>query len=238
MKSQNGLRLAALYSIGCPELRQLRTEPLILGALTAGPDSFPHNADFVETAMRLLDPFVFYQLIALKHGRTDFFSEDIVRTHWFGGDLLRPVTVDDIRLLLARGTIPTVIHRAEEIILRLTDLLGGLPHHNFVVLSLLKRMRRDIKAPVELLAGISQCLVGAGKVVEVRDGLRIPGAGKLFPQAGIGLIKIDNPFKINVRVGDYVSHHLSWAREKISEKEAKGLDAITRQALDFIKWGQ
>jgi len=243
-----GIRLAGLYSLGCPELKQddgdaeKKVETFVRGLRVRG-SFLPLD---IRGILENLDPFLFYQLIALASNVSDFFDANVVRAHWLGGPLLKTVEKSHIEQVFRNGKsrLPRDTHHLVNMALKLRALMGKPPHHNICVVSILGGFNLNGCPIPEILQKINECLVRAGKVV---------GAGEetlmvesfVVGVAGIGVIglkeecfDIRRGFAENAQVDDYVSFHLGRGREIISAAQADLLRIYTQEAIQFAKRGK
>lgn len=237
-----GIQLAGLYSLGCPELEQItitnKVELFVRGIKTT--ESL--LASDVRGILERLDPFVFYQLIALATGEPDFFSEQVIRAHWLGGSFLRPIEKGHIHKVFANGTLKGCfeVHRLTALLMKLRGLIGCKPHHNFCVLQLLAGYKKGIPIPPPVLTSTGLCLVKPGRILSID--------GDYFTVETVSLIvKEDNLLGLQTAkeivkrgfVADrpvrqaFVSIHLGSAREIITGRDFNRLIALTRGALCF-----
>lgn len=242
MSMHEGLRLAVLYSLGCPEIRHLNAEGVLFAALSSSGD-FQRHVFFVQRIIQQIDPFAFYQLIGRANGRSDFFAPDIVRAHWLSGSLLRELSLNDIKLLRIHGMIPSAINGPEVMLIKLQNLIGGLPHHNFVVFSLIKRAKQSGQFPPNFWLDFNNCLVRVGQVISVNSNLIVVRTKALVQRDGQFCLEereetIHSAFVSEVKTGNYVSYHLGRAREVLNETEAAALELITQQAFAFSQKGR
>lgn len=231
-----GLKIACLYSLGCPELKRMKAQELIFDFIkNPRPEKIPQVKEILEK----LDPFLFYQVIGLQNGISDFFEEEVVRAYWLGNDFLRPTTKKDIESLL----VQQINFRSHQPHLRkLLDLVGRKPHHNFETLWAIKRIRRDQKLLPGFLENLYNCLVRPGQVVyvgkwifEVETRLIAFKGGEITLEDSREIIH--RQFVKNIKKGDFVSIHLWNAREKIQKETAENLLKITEEAISFFQKG-
>ena len=229
-----GLRIACLYSLNCPELLKEPGAQKIVFEFIKNPEK--EKTPLVKEILEKLEPFIFYQLIALQNGITDPFEENVVRAYWLGNNLLKTITKRDARNFFNLGFS---FEHHKLTLIKILDLVGGKPHHNWETLWLIKKVKRKLGLPREFLVNLDNCLITAGEIVYAGgDTLQVKTKelslerGKIvlrnaMPLIGRGLDK--------VKERDFVSIHLLQAREKISRNCAKNLIEITKEAIEFFK---
>jgi hydrogenase maturation factor len=215
-----GILTSCLYSYGCPELKQIGAEKFILDFLrNPGKTKKP----FVKDILEKLEPFIYYRLTSKMSGINSPFNPKVVKAHWLGNSLLRIMKKEDIE--------DFSINR----LIKLSDLIGAKPHHNFSVLWLTKKTE---KIPIEK---IDECIVKPGKVLEVREKNILVRTIKLFSEGKkIYLKEVEEEISKGFLKGfisfdDWVSIHFRSAREKISRNCAQNLIALTKEAIEFFK---
>ncbi len=215
-----GLKIASLYSLGCPELRQIGAENFILNFLKNPERS---KTLFVKDILKKLEPFVYYRLLAKKNGISNPFNKNVVKAHWLGNNLLKPLEEKDL------NDISSVYF------LKLSDLIGAKPHHNF---SVFWSAKRTDKIPIEK---IDECLIKSGKVIEIKEKTILVETVKLcLNKKEIFLQETKEEISKGFLRGfvgfdDLVSIHFQQAREKISRNCAQNLIEITKEAINFFK---
>lgn len=238
--SDKGIRLAALYSAGCPELTETECGAAIDSFLSSGNGSGPSTEE-VKKILERLDPFAYYQLIATANGEEDVFSESVVRAHWLGAGDLSPVADLHVRRVLGNTSLEEClgIHRLVALVTRLRGLIGFLPHHNFCALHLFTALRKGIKIPDQLILSADQCLIRPAKVL-AREGnfLQVKTLSLVSRKDGLDLnIRTTKVEKWLVADQDVfpnlVSIHLGRAREMITEVQYHKLEWLMEQAVNF-----
>jgi len=215
-----GILTACLYSYGCPELKQIGAEKLFLNFLENPEKS---KLPFVKDILEKLEPFIYYRLIAKMNGINSPFNLKVVKAYWLGDGLLRTMKKEDIE--------DFSINR----LIKLSDLIGAKPHHNFNILWLTKKTE---KIPIEK---IDECIIKPGKVLEVREKDILVRTIKLFSEGKkICLKEVEEEISKGFLRGfigfdDWVSIHFRSAREKISRNCAQNLIALTKEAIEFFK---
>jgi len=238
-----GIRFAALYSVGCPELRGMGCEKEIRDFLLNPEPDLP---TFTRVAFILgkLEPFFFYQLIALINDVDDVFSKKVVRAYWLSDSLLHPLTKNDVRrtMFLVLGKFSFDPHNVHKVIIKAHGLIGAKPWHNADVIYILAAVK-NAPIPETLLVNANNCLVTAGRVIGVDESeIDIETFGVIQRKSGkicfVNLSKgVNRGFVKDVKTGDYVSVHLGIAREKITQKEAEILSQATKETVDFFQGG-
>jgi len=237
MQDPNGLRISCLYSLGCPELKMRGIEKLFSIFLEQNehhPLSFADIADIVY-ASRRLDCGYFYRMIAAASGIEDSFCEDVVRSHWVSGALLRP---------LETAHVEAVGYPNHLMVMKFKWLLGLPPHHNCAVLSLIKdALRQRVEIPEKILSGTNECMVRPGMVIgKSGSSLRVRtiriGQGKKTVFLSDGEEEtIKQGFAFKAKAGDWVSVHFGEAKEVIAASVAGRLADTIRSAFNFFKTG-
>ncbi len=245
-----GVRIACLYSFGCPELKDGR-----LNSLTFDPFSFLYgfikepdlaNLGMILALLNNLEPILYYRLIARSFKTSTIFSEEVVRNHWLGSVNLTEISPDVVRNLSENCPISPEAPR-KEILEKIRDqriprLVRGKPHHNFVVLQALN----DFGKKRQVIANINHCLIRPGTVVEKKEGDVIGGRSLLMVKTfALAMhsdntlylkktkIEIERGFLEDEKEGDIVSFHFGVGREKITYKQAECLLNLTNEALQF-----
>lgn len=228
-----GIRLAALYSTGCPELLQAGSNSSLVSFLRGN-----GTAQSVRHLLEAIDPFFYYMLIAMQSpvqaGVSNFFDPRVVSAHWLGNEFLFPVKGEEIQRVFRNGKVGELNpHKAREMAFKLIALKGRLPHHNLCVLSILAGARES-----KLVHELDSCLVSAAEVVSLEgDKIR---ARKLslvqtFPGAPVEAQEVvcvaDKGFVDCVKPGDLVSLHLGAARQIISREIFDRLNEFTLRGV-------
>lgn len=239
--SDKGIHLAALYSVGCPELVQMgyeATMELFAGSETSTTPSIQE----VKSILEKLDPSVYCQLIAGVIGEKDYFSESVVRAHWLGADILCSVQDANVQQVFANSSLRDCfdIHKLAALAMKLRGLIGVVPHHNFCVLQLFTELKKRSTIPERLVIDADRCLVKSGKVLSsTKDFLEVQTL-VLFPAeeggigADIGTITVNRGFVTDQAVTpSFVTIHLGRARQAISGDESQRLTKLTIQAVKF-----
>jgi len=242
-----GLVLAGIYSLKCPEIQALQLEEYLLPVIRE------RNPDFGELSrarfvLSQIQPFFFYQLIALKAGIEDCFEQEVVRAYWLGQGLSSDSVVQkgDIERVVRERRIPWKEDMLEDFLMTKANLLiGGLPYHNFDVLLPLKQVVGRRAIPSHLLYGFNECLVRSGRISEKKSkdtfvvetfGFSQPEPREVELEEEEQEVKIDSEItKRKPRIGDYVSFHLGFVREIISKRKSERIRKLTKDALCFIK---
>jgi len=228
-----GVRIACLYSYGCPELEKIQKQNVVLDFIKNPQDN---KCSLVKETLKGLNPFLFYQLIGLQNDIEDPFEEKVVRTYWLGGGFLKTITKKDVQNLLAQKNLQ--IHSLH--LTRISDLINGKAHHNFETILLLKGIRDFQKLTREFIEKLNDCLVRAGKVIsvghwafKVRTKSISFKKGEIVFEDSLELIPFD--LLREIKTGDFISIHLCRAREKIGKETAENLIEITKEAISFFQ---
>jgi hydrogenase maturation factor len=217
-----GILASCLYSYGCPELKQIGAEKLIFNFLKNPEKS---KIPFVKDILQKLEPFIYYRMIGKMNGINSPFNLKVVKAHWLGNNLLRPIKRADLE--------DTSISR----LIKLSDLIGTKPHHNF---SVIWSTKKTDKISIEK---IDECLIKPGKVLEIKENSLLVQTIKLFSEGKKIYFKDskEEVFKEILRelisFDDWVSIHFRSAREKISRNCAENLLKITKEAISFFQRG-
>lgn len=215
-----GLKIASLYSYGCPDLKIIGAEKFIFNFLENPEKS---KLPLVKAVLEKIEPSLFYRLIGKMNSIDSPFNLKAVRAHWLGNNLLRPIKSEDIKGI---SKIPFV---------KLYDFIGGKAHHNFSVIWSTKKTEN---IPIEK---VDECLVKPGKVIEVKEKTILVETKQLFSEKKKIYFE-DSTEEISREVfrgligfDDWVSIHFGVAREKISRNCAQNLIEITKEAISFFK---
>lgn len=230
-----GIRIACLYSLGCPELENRPDDKQAVLSFIKNPQE--SEVFRVKTILMGLEPYLFYYLIGLINGEKDFFQKDIVRNYWLGGNLLKPIKENVIKEISSRK-FPLDILR------KLQKLEGRKPHHNTSVFQLIAGIRKPpSQIPLYLLESMNNCLVVPAKVTRVDRGrietetLSIIRDKERFFLTAISK-KVKRGFVDSPKRGDFISIHFGVAREKISPTTAEDLRVITYESFQLLQRGR
>lgn len=229
-----GFQTSCLYSFGCPELKKMESEKIILDFIK---NPKKENIPSIKEILEKIEPFLFYQLIGLQNGIVDPFNEDIVSAYWLGNSLLKPITRGDINNFLSQKR-NFGYHQLH--LIKILGLIGGKPHHNFGTLWLAKGIKNNQRSPPKFLENLNNCFIRIGRVIEIE---------KLKLKAEIGSIvfqgkeivldssieEVNRGFIEKIERGNLISIHLGMAREKIQRETAENLSKITKEATSFFK---
>ncbi len=260
--TEQGLRLAALYSFGCPELHDndvlkflkvvnqdqitYADISIILRRFVKSPFSLSKKErDIVEQILRYLDPFFYYRLIAQIKGIDDPFDEKIIKAHWLGLDLNERVDILEIQNILSEINSRFGPQRFFALGMKIYNLVGWQPHHNFIVSQLLGTMIKTGDRKQKAVEEINTCLVRGGRIIErtenrllveiiafalkrgIRTGFRpVFCLKKRRETIGASLLE-------DIEAGNIVSVHLNEAREFISQETLSFLEKTMSRALAF-----
>jgi hypothetical protein len=170
-----------------------------------------------------LEPFIYYRLIAKINDINSPFNLNVVKAYWLGNSLLRIIKKENIEDISINRLI------------KLPDLIGGKPHHNFSVLWLTKKTEN---IPIEK---VDECLIKPGKVIEIRQKTILVETMRLLVERKRIYLE-DSKEEISkeilkglVSFDDWISIHFRSARERISRNCAQNLIALTKEAIEFFK---
>lgn len=178
-----------------------------------------------------LHPYL--ELIA-KANEKSAFDPEAIEAYWLGNDLLLNVQFSEFQktiLSFQRSGLPRPI--AEKKAACLPACL--LPHHSAHVLY----VNFISKKVPPLIENLGDCLIQWAEVKsESEKGIEARGIG-LFSEGGEFKIrekskKIQNPFKIKPKPGDFVSVHWGNAIEILSEESLKSLKKFTQLNLGAL----
>lgn len=225
----DGVRLACIYSFGCPEIDTLESSTVL--SFINDPRKRKNERDMVRDLLEKLDPFLFYRLIAGVVGKRSVFDRSVVRAHWLGDSGLKPIDPSDIRLI--KGTIN--LHQAA----RIARLMDAKPHHNFAVLQVISEaIRSRAGFSPGFLIDTVDCLVLPAKVIAADEKITASSLRLVIKEGTFSLScehkEVERGFVGDVSPGDYISLHLGIGRQKITKEQAMDLLALTREAVDFF----
>ena len=194
----------------------------------------------VELGRRFEGAYPYLQLIARSHGIADPFDPRVVEAYWIGNGLLRGVDVGAFQDSLLERFGPRL--RADELRwLAGKPADGATPHHNFHVFEVYTRaglMNGDRAGP--FLEVMDSCRISWGEVVAVHPDRLTVRRRPL--QLVLGKLALGDPreceavatgggYVENVKPGDIVSMHWSWACEVLKPSELARLARATERAL-------
>jgi len=198
----------------------------------------------VELARRFEGAYPYLALIALANHIPDPFDERVVEAYWIGNRLLARVGAAPFHESL-RSRFGRRMDRRSFDWLAAKLRLGAVPHHDFHVFDVYTRagLMNDPAAPV-LLETMDACRISWGTVLSVEADrllvLRAPlvmDCGRLsLGEARAGLVARQvggRGFVDEVRPGDHVSVHWSWACEVLKPGELARLRAVTTRCLEL-----
>jgi len=224
-----GILTSCLYSFGCPELRQFGAEKFFFEFLK---NTEKTKLPLVRTILEKLEPYYFYSLIGYKNNLPPF-SQRVVRAHWLGNNLLKRIEKEDVKELFKEKKFQG--HQTRFI--KIFDLIGGKPHHNFSTLWLIKKIE-NLNPNLKM---IEDCLVRAGKVVEIKEEKFVVETQRLvLDRKKLRLQEVIEEIprfflKRPVKFNDWISIHFGVAREKISRDCAQNLQRIIQEAILFFE---
>lgn len=226
-----GLRVACLYSLGCDRLREIQKEESFLKFLRGS----EINRNEIEKAVKFLDSFPFYQLIAWQNNICNPFEEKVVRAFWLGNGLLRKIKKEQLAGFFKENKNFPIF-----LLNKFFTFIGAVPHHNFDVLWTAKLMMENPKVSIGFLIDINNCLIRGGQVCSFEgESLMVHThrinflKGRFFLTESKEIIDA-RLLAENLNVGDFVSIHQGLAREKIEKKTAENIFEITKGALSFF----
>ena len=247
-----GLRVACVYSWGCPELNCLAAKKLDPNpaerVFNFAQDPAREPSDLIHCIMLNLETFWFYRLICLLNEKEgDVFLEEIVRAHWLPNsdsvlELLKQVPSSDIGKLLGSLDLLRGSHRLLSIVSKIRNIAGTRPHHNSIIIQLFKGINPK-QLPAVLLKDSEKCLVRTAKVTKVfNHTLEVQAISLTINERGelsyvFSEEQVDRGFVSSVKESDLISIHLGVAREKITAKDAQRLTAINEEAICFAAKG-
>lgn len=218
--------LAALYSFGCRRAKALRLNSL----LSKSVKSKKVTKDLIW-ALKKLEPYPFYRLIALANNISDPFDFQVVQAYWTGNKLLEAVGPESVQILLKQD----LGIEDDALLLKVTLLLSkiksgqGLPFHTWTVFYFFG------KAPQVLLKksekDLTNCAISWGKIKEIRErklvvesqSLEIGKEFSLSPSRSRRETGIEAGFISNPKIGEWVSIHLGQARKVLDPEEVVNL---------------
>lgn len=200
-------------------MKTIGAEKLILDFLKNPEEA---KLSFVTSIFEKLEAFLFYQMIAKMNGIPDPFDSVLVKAYWLGNRLLKTIENKDILFV------------SPAYFIKLSDLIGTKPHHNFGVLWPTKKTKN---IP---LKKIDECLVKPGRVIKVKQKTILVETISLFRKGKKINFRRSNEevskevMKGLIGHGDWVSIHFDMARERISRNCANNLAEITKEAISFF----
>ncbi len=217
-----------------------------------GPDDnqalFQYVADkspdkgLVELERRFEGAYPYLALIAQANAIADPFDDRVVEAYWIGNDLLEQVRGDGFYESLRERFGPRMAPNEFKWLASKLEL-GARPHHNFHVFDIYVRagLMRDERASIALET-MDSCRVSWGRVVEVaadelivdrsplvlKDGKLALGEG----QTATILRQLDGKgFVDDVKAGQHVSIHWSWACDVLTDSALARLREATRRYM-------
>lgn len=216
--SLEGLKLACLYSFGCPKM--------LLHAKKLPPDidsifenflqsSQNYHPQGIEKVLKLLEPFEHYQIIARSSGIADVFDEKVVRAYWFGKN-------------------------PEGEMRRLENT------HNFTVLKKIRaEIINNPQLPQQAVNLLFDCLVCPAKIAEISRGKMevflesveykkrfVFGEEEFFFASKKAIV--EKSFAPEIEEEDWISVHLGIVRERICREEVALLQNNILEAIEFF----
>ncbi len=200
------VRTATLYSFGCKKTKNLGADEILRKFILS---KKTEEGDVLEI-LKKLQPYPAYLKLVSVVGKENLFCKEVVNAYWLGGR-------------------------------RLNKFERLLPFHNFETLSLAAAAKKDEKTLKEILPEAVDCCVLSGIVKRIFKNQRadveyrpIEYWGGKFRFGSSHRKEIKTDFLKNVKVGDLVSFHLGYAREKISVRENDELLIWTQKTLNIL----
>lgn len=204
-KKMDGLRTSAIYCWGCKKTKKLKVNKLLADFVAGEQDK-----EEIVKITKQLQPYLGYLKIAVAVGRQNIFCKEVIKNYWLGGRALR-------------------------------KFKKTLPFHNFETLFLMVSARNNPKIIKKILPKTLNCCVLPGKVKKVLargqlivEYFPIEYANGKFYFGKPKEKKIKIGFLKKVEVGDWVSFHLGYGREKIKIKEKEKLLRWTQKSLEIL----
>jgi hydrogenase maturation factor len=239
--NMEGLRLAAVFSLGCTEVVFHSERYRILEKFLK--DCSEDNARQVESVLRKLPVLCPYlKLIASCNG-AKIFDREVVEAYFIGNEMIENVpfkkSIDVIKEILEKRNTPSVKIRKI-----LNDLSSDFkPHHNFHVFLVAPKVNEKMKS-VSLL---DLCRVAWGKVVG-RGIRRLEISYIPLKKKGERLDFSQKRRKINteyikeasgeIEIGNWVALHWGKTTLKLSSSQLTYLEKYTKEALKHVKIGR
>ena len=221
-----------------------------------------NDEEYVKAALSKFEVmFPYLELIAKANGKSPFDGE-VVKAYWQGNGLLEKVRIADWKKAVEK--IGKNKDWPQGFAEKYSKRISGkfLPHHSFHVLN---SFSLTVKEPAVLLDRINNCIIGLGKVVDMKElawrkpikvgenellveRARLVLDGKNIVFGDLDFEKIVNaPFQgpqarvfftlANCNPGDWVSIHWGLACKKLAPEEAKNLENYTLRTLKNFKIG-
>jgi len=200
------IKMAALYSWGCRRTKNLGVDKILEKFILSKKTD---DSEILEI-LKKLQPYPSYQKLASISEDKNPFSGKVIDVYWLGGEILK----------------------------NFGDLL---PFHNFETLILLLSAEKNEKILQKLLAEAEDCCVMPGIVKEILKNQKAVveyrrieyRVGKFH--FGVSTIKeIKRKFLKDLKVGDLISFHLGYGREKITASKKESLEIWTKKTLDIL----
>jgi len=185
--------------------------------------------------------YPYLQLIAKENNIKDLFDQQVVEAYWVGNNLLKNIKSGDyLHFLQEKILIEKKIEKKslEKIKLKIsTDQF--LPHHNFHVFNIFKRMSRDLK--FDTLKTMDECRIGFGKIISERTIVQYKPLVYAKNKLSFGLYTIKSltvdykgkQFIKNIKIGEWVSFHWGFVCDILTDRQVKNLEFYTQKAIDF-----
>ena len=178
--------------------------------------------------------YPYLRLIADSNKIKDPLNSKVSEAYWIGNDLLNNISMNNFyNYLIDKQNLKKKfkMKMAEKVIGKIP--VGAKPHHSFHVLNIPKRTGYY---PVEhTLETINECLILPAKVLKIKSGkLEIKFRPLIFKDNQFVFGKHENKdihfefrdknFIKNIKIGDWVSMHWSWACDKLSDLQVMNLN--------------
>jgi Family of unknown function (DUF6390) len=196
----------------------------------------------VELSRRFEGAYPYLRLIAESNGIADPFDGRVVEAYWIGNRLLKGVDVGEFRDSLHDRFAGRMTPQAFRW-LGGKPLAGAAPHHNFHVFEVYTRaglMNGDTAGP--FLEVMDSCRISWARVEAVHPDQLVVSRRPL--ELSMGKLALGAPREAkatargggyipDVKVGQVVSMHWSWACEVLKPGEVARLCAATSTALEM-----
>jgi len=188
--------------------------------------------------------YPYLKLIADSSHIPDPLDSRVSEAYWIGNDLLNNISMNNFyNYLIDKQNLKKKFKMkiTEKVIGKIP--VGAKPHHSFHVLNIPKRTGYY---PVEhTLETINECLILPAKVLKIKQGkLEVKFRPLTFKDNklifGISENKDihfefrDKKFIENIKIGEYVSMHWSWACDKLSELQVMNLNRWNGYSVKLV----
>jgi hypothetical protein len=194
------------------------------------------NGGLKEILSEFETMYPYLKLIADSSHIADPLDPRVSEAYWIGNDLLSNISMNNFyNYLIDKQNLKKKFKMklVEKVIGKIP--VGAKPHHSFHVLNIPKRTGYY---PVEhTLETINECLILPAKVLKIKQGkLEVKYKPLIFKDNKLVFGALENKdihfefnnkkFIKNIKIGEYVSMHWSWACDKLS----------ALQVMDLNKW--